>query len=153
MKRIINNFLNKYFDDNTLVYMFREVPPCYVLAREAPVWAKLIHLFYWRVWDRFERSMIKYGLHCEYCRKFGICHRQEKVLKHKLGEMKVGGMYHRKCFEDSWDFYIKHMSGKTAVCIDCNREFYLSHRPGEDCPVKGMARDHRIKGEENMLML
>ena len=136
--------------------MYRPPDPkkhAYVLASEAPTWARILHVIYWQGWDRFERFMITRGLHCEYCRKFGVCIKQEKTLKHKLGETKVGGMYHKKCFEDSWEFYNKFMSGETAICIDCNREFYLSHKQGEDCPVKGMARNHRIKGEENFVMM
>ena len=113
----------------------------------------MFNFFYWKIWIRFKRKMIGFGLCCEYCMRFGKSFLQKKTLKHKLGEEEVGGIYHKECFRKSLEFYKWYVSGKVEKCIDCKRDFYLSHRPGEDCPAKGMAQDHRIKGEENLIML
>src|SRR3990167_8672041 len=128
---MMNKFLSRFIEGNSLIYMYRkpsEERHAYLIRDEAPIWAKLLHIIYWKGWNRFKRFLITKGLVCEYCGRFGICKRRERILKHKLGETKVGGIYHKKCFKNSWEFNTEFMSGEVDTCIDCKREFYLSHK-------------------------
>lgn len=49
---------------------------------------------------------------------------------------------------DNVDFDKWLHSGETAVCMDCGKTFYRKSCTIEDCPVRGMAHSHRVKGEK-----
>ena len=88
----------------------------------------------------------KIKLNCEYCGK-GIFIRKRKIygFVHQLGVIPDRILrIHKKCAEGASKFEKEFHSGEVVHCIDCNGDFYLININCEDCPVKGMAQNHRI---------
>ena len=102
--------------------------------------------------EKFRNNML---LNCEYCRE-GIFIKKRIIrgFIHELGVVSDRTLrIHKKCAKQKLEFEIKHNSGEIAHCIDCDKDFYQINKMSEDCPVKGMTKNHRIKGEENLIQI
>ena len=118
-------------------------------VKDSNILIQLNYLFFWRFWIPFRSKVL---LNCEYCGKgFFMKKRMVGGFTHQLGDISATLIrIHNKCAIAHMKFERWYFSGEVADCIDCKRKFYLKNKVGEDCPVKGMAQSHRIKGEENL---
>ncbi len=116
---------------------------------------QLWYIFYWNAWTPFQHKILK---SCEYCRKlrkgFPCRKRTIEGFSHQLGVFPTRiRRIHKDCAQQLMEFEREFHSGEIAECIDCKNQFYLKWKNNQDCPVKGMARGHRMKGEENLLIM